>query len=211
MGNLTRKSPPTHHPRAPSFAGLRPASEASSRAMRRNRARDTGPELLLRSALRLYSLRYRLNDATLPGRPDLVFSSQRLVVFCDGDFWHGRRWARLRAQLMRRANAEYWIAKISANRHRDMLQRRALREAGWTVIRAWESEIRRNPQAVARRVAAALETAETTGPARSEGIQRAGSLVQSERTIQLGMGRRHTTPSTGHPSRDRTAPKIPRE
>jgi DNA mismatch endonuclease, patch repair protein len=145
--------------------------------MQRNRARNTGPELLLRSALRAYSLRYRLHDATLPGRPDLVFSSQRLVVFCDGDFWHGRYWARLRPQLNRRANAEYWIAKISANRHRDVLQRRALREAGWTVIRVWESEIRRNPEAVARHVAVALETAQTIRSTTTCGMRQEGVLL----------------------------------
>lgn len=130
--------------------------------MRANRSRDTRPELLVREALRAYGLRYRTHERSVPGRPDLVFREAGLAVFCDGDFWHGRHWARLRAQLTRRANADYWIAKIGANRDRDVLQRRALRTAGWIVLRVWESAIRRNPEAVARQIATALETAHRT-------------------------------------------------
>jgi DNA mismatch endonuclease (patch repair protein) len=147
------------HRRSPSYKGFQPASEASSRAMRGNRARNTRPELLLREALRIYRLRYHTHEQSLPGRPDLVFPSAHLAVFCDGDFWHGRNWARLRKQLARRANAEYWTAKIAANRARDALHRRALRRAGWTVLRVWETDIRTSPDSVARQIAAALEAA----------------------------------------------------
>src|SRR5262249_23591065 len=103
-------------PRSPSYRGFQPSSEAGSRAMRANRACNTQPELLLREALRAYRVRYRTHEQSMPGRPDLVFRTARLAVFCDGDFWHGHYWARLQVQLARRANADYWIAKISANR-----------------------------------------------------------------------------------------------
>jgi DNA mismatch endonuclease (patch repair protein) len=92
----------------------------------------------------------------LPGRPDIVFSRARVVVFCDGDFWHGRNWRRLKEQLERRANAAYWIPKIAANRARDIRNHRELRRAGWTVLKVWESEVRRSPQAIAARIAAAV-------------------------------------------------------
>lgn len=186
MGDLKRRPTLGRHPRTPSFAGLRPASEASSRAMRGNRARNTAPEILLRNALRAYALRYRLHDATLPGRPDLVFPSRRLAVFCDGDFWHGRHWPRLRVQLARRANADYWIAKIAANRDRDILQRRALRKAGWMVLRVWESAIRRKPDAVARQVATAFETAPRTRSTREP--QRVRHSSKARRREDRGSG-----------------------
>jgi len=145
--------------RSPRFKGFKPASEASSRAKQANRATDTSPELLLCRALWRLGLRYRKHVANLPGKPDLVFSRPRVIVFCDGDFWHGRNWRQLAAQLKRRANAPYWIPKIAANRARDALHRRALRRTGWTVIRVWESEVRQSPEAVARRIAAAVESA----------------------------------------------------
>src|SRR5262245_43422982 len=105
--------------RSPSFMGLRPASEAASRAKRANRKKDTAHEVLLRKAVWRLGLRYRKHVAGLPGNPDLVFAAARMVVFCDGDFWHGRDWVRLKRQMKRRHNAHYWIAKITRNMERD--------------------------------------------------------------------------------------------
>jgi DNA mismatch endonuclease (patch repair protein) len=152
---MTRKPlrPEGGRARAPSFDDLLPASEAASRAKRSNRKKDTMPEMLLRRAVWRLGLRYRKHSAGLPGNPDLVFRAARVVVFCDGDFWHGRDWERLRADLRRRHNAEYWIAKIGRNRERDEEQNARLTGGGWLVVRLWESEIVRDPEGVARRVA----------------------------------------------------------
>src|SRR5712692_8789768 len=91
----------------PSYAGLRPASEAASRAKQANKGQDTAHELLLRREVWRLGLRYRKNMSGLPGKPDMVFGPARVVVFCDGDFWHGRDWERLRKELRRRHNATY--------------------------------------------------------------------------------------------------------
>ena len=94
--------------------------------------------------------------AGLPGRPDLVFSRKRLIVFCDGDFWHGRNWPLLRRALQRRANSTYWTAKILANRNRDRRQNRALRHQGWDVVRVWETDVLARPNDVIDAVALQL-------------------------------------------------------
>jgi DNA mismatch endonuclease (patch repair protein) len=140
----------------PTFVGLRPASESASRAKRANRKTDTRPEVLLRRQVWRLGLRYRKHVRGLPGNPDLVFSAARVAVFCDGDFWHGREWKRLRSQLARRHNAAYWIAKIARNRERDREQGAALAAEGWLVVRLWESEVLRDPAAAASRVALAV-------------------------------------------------------
>lgn len=129
--------------------------------MRGNRRAGTAPEVLLRQALDRRGLQYRANADDLPGVPDIVISDHRLVVFCDGDFWHGRGWETLRGQLMRRANAEYWIAKITTNRSRDRRTRKLLQEHGWRVVRYWESDIKRNPARVAERIARYVVRAKT--------------------------------------------------
>ena len=126
--------------------------------MRGNRSKDTEPETLLRTELRSRGLRYRTHASGLPGRPDLVFPAARVVVFCDGDFWHGRNWRRLKQQLEHRFNAEYWVAKIDRNRKRDRSQVAMLRQLGWHVLRYWEGDIRRSPQAVADRLQETLAT-----------------------------------------------------
>jgi DNA mismatch endonuclease (patch repair protein) len=146
--------------RSPSFNGFRASSPASSRAKQANRSVNTNPELLLSRALRTLGLRFRTNVVKLPGKPDVVFTRARVVVFCDGDFWHGRNWSRLRLQLQRRANAAYWIPKISANRARDIRSRRALRRDGWVVIRVWETDLRRNPARIASAIQGAVSASE---------------------------------------------------
>lgn len=77
------------------------------------------------------------------GRPDFVFRFARLVVFVDGDFWHGRRFQERRQRLQRGHNASYWIAKIASNKARDRRVTATLRREGWLVIRLWESDVRR--------------------------------------------------------------------
>jgi DNA mismatch endonuclease (patch repair protein) len=144
-------------PRAPSYKGLRPASEAASRAKRSNRKHNTMPEVLLRHAVWRLGLRYRKNVPDLPGVPDLVFRAAAVVVFCDGDFWHGRSWPRLRAKLARGVNAAYWSAKIAHNRRRDQATTAVLEDKGWRVLRLWETDVKRNPAAAARRIRRVVE------------------------------------------------------
>ncbi|MGZ5443509.1 MAG: very short patch repair endonuclease [Thermoanaerobaculia bacterium] len=144
-------------PTVPRYSKFRPASPLASDIKRRNRARDTRAELLLRRELWKRGLRYRLHDKTLPGKPDLIFRFARVLVFVDGDFWHGRQWRFRRARLARGANAAYWIPKIEANIARDRRTTRALRRLGWSVIRVWESAVIADPAGVADRICATIE------------------------------------------------------
>lgn len=146
-------------PRAsPSYAGLRPASGRSSKAARgSSKKSDTKCEVLLRSALFRAGCRFRKNVAALPGKPDIVFAGPRLVVFCDGDFWHGRDWGTRKRKLAAGANPRYWQAKIERNMERDRDRTRQLEALGWTVLRVWETDILRDPEACAAKIAAQLQ------------------------------------------------------
>lgn len=144
--------------KSPSYKGLAPASPRSAAAGRgASRKTDTQPELALRRALWAMGLRYRKAPKDLPGRPDIVFRSAKLAVFCDGDFWHGKGWPARRAKLARGHNAAYWIAKIERNIARDAEIIERLGAAGWMVLRFWESDIRAAPVAVARTIQRALD------------------------------------------------------
>src|SRR4051812_41709016 len=123
---------------APSFNGYSAASQISSRCKKSNRASGTAHEVMLRRELWRSGLRFRKNSRVLPGKPDIVFPSARLAVFCDGDFWHGRDWRRLRRKLKRGSNHDYWVAKISSNKKRDRQHTRKLQRDGWNVLRLWE-------------------------------------------------------------------------
>jgi len=127
--------------KSPSFKNYSSSSATASRSLAQNRAVDTKCERLLRSTLWRMGLRFRKNVKNLPGKPDVVFVCQRIVIFCDGDFWHGRDWSRRSRKLKRGANSSYWLAKIKANIERDKVHNKHLRQLGWTVIRLWETDI----------------------------------------------------------------------
>jgi DNA mismatch endonuclease (patch repair protein) len=124
-----------------------------SETMRRVRSKDTSCEILLRRELHRRGLRYRLHTK-LPGKPDLVFASARVVVFVDGCFWHGcPEHCRLPS-----TNREYWERKIARNRERDAAAILALQRDGWKVIRVWEHDVRCNLTRVSGRVEQAVRS-----------------------------------------------------
>ncbi len=100
-------------------------------------------------------MRYRM-VSSLPGKPDLVFPGNKVAVFCDGDFWHGRDWTHRKAKLARGHNSGYWIAKIERNMGRDSEISEQLSQLGWTVLRFWEGDINADVDRVVSRIACAL-------------------------------------------------------
>jgi len=81
----------------------------------------------------------------------------RVAVFVDGDFWHGRNLEQRLERLARGHNAPYWVEKIRTNVARDTRVTSALEEAGWAVVRLWESDVRADPKRAALRVQALCE------------------------------------------------------
>lgn len=125
-------------------------------------ARENRAEVSLRRELWRRGLRYRLYSGKLIGRPDMVFVASRVVVFVDGDFWHGRQIREngdnaFRA-TMRTERREWWVSKLKRNIERDAQVTEALVDDGWRVMRYWESEIAANLQGVANRVERVVRT-----------------------------------------------------
>ena len=102
--------------------------ETTHKIMSAIKAKDTRPELALRKELWRRRLRYRKNYKKLPGKPDIVFPRVRLVVFCDGDFWHGHNWA-----IRGYGSLENELRRYS---------KKELESLGWRVLRIWESDIK---------------------------------------------------------------------
>lgn len=101
---------------------------------------NTAPEVVVHRALRGIGLRFRVHVGTLPGRPDVVLTSHRLVFRIHGCFWHGHLCRRGRLPS---TNQPFWRAKILRNRARDQRTARQLRRLGWRVFTVWECRLRR--------------------------------------------------------------------
>ena len=109
--------------------------------MSRIRSRDTAPELTVRSLVHRLGFRFRLHDPSLPGRPDIVLSRFRTVIFIHGCFWHQH--AGCVDCSKPTTNSSYWTPKLKRNVERDSRNRALLRNERWKVIVIWECEARR--------------------------------------------------------------------
>ena len=121
------------------------SKEQRSRNMKSIRSKDTKIEILLRRALWKKGYRYRKNYDRLPGHPDIAITKYKIAIFCDGEFFHGKDWEVLKPRLEKSNNSEFWISKISKNRERDNEINKRLLFEGWTVIRFWGNDIKKNP------------------------------------------------------------------
>ena len=116
--------------------------EQRRKNMQAIRRKDTRIELRLRKALWQKGIRYRKNYKELPGKPDIAITKYRVAVFCDSDFFHGYDWENRNQRI--KSNREYWVPKIEKNMERDKIITQQLQEAGWTVLRFWEWQIKKN-------------------------------------------------------------------
>ena len=127
-------------------------SEQRSYCMSQIKGKNTKPEVALRKSLWGLGYRYRIRSR-LPGKPDLVFSSLRTVVFVDGCFWH-----KCPDHFVQpKTRAQFWLDKINGNVARDQRNNDSLRSEGWQVIRIWEHEIKESLTNAVACVADALE------------------------------------------------------
>lgn len=111
-------------------------------------------EQILRKILWSNGYRYRKNCSKIYGKPDIVFMSKKVAVFCDSEFWHGYSWKENKEKI--HSNKDFWIKKIERNMERDEEVNKKLENEGWTVLRFWGKEITKNPQECFEKIVMAL-------------------------------------------------------
>jgi len=124
---------------------LTPTSRSA--LMSKIRGKNTGIERLIFAELVRLGIDFSTHVDGLTGRPDIVIENSRLLVFVDGDFWHGRRYERWKHKL-----SPQWAQKIESNIRRDRRQRSRLRQDGWHVMRLWGSNVLKNAEKCAAKI-----------------------------------------------------------
>jgi DNA mismatch endonuclease (patch repair protein) len=112
--------------------------------MQKIRSKDTSIEILLRKRLWHDGYRYRKNYSKLPGSPDIAITKQKIAIFCDSEFFHGKDWDKLKERLSHGKNPDYWIRHIEENMERDKKVDQELASLDWTVIRFWGKDIKKD-------------------------------------------------------------------
>lgn len=119
---------------------MRPTTDPRrSELMARVRQRGTAAELGVRALLTEIGARYRLNAPSLPGSPDIVSRRAGKAIFVHGCFWH-RHPGCPRTTTPKRNHA-FWVAKFTANQHRDARKLEELIALGFDVLVVWECEL----------------------------------------------------------------------
>ena len=129
--------------------------EQISYNMRQVKNKDSAIELTLRKELWSRGLHYRKNVKSVYGKPDIAFIGKKIAVFCDSEFWHGYDWEERKKDF--KSRQEFWIPKIERNMQRDREVTERLESEGWTVLRFWGKEIKKNVSACADMIQKAWE------------------------------------------------------
>lgn len=115
------------------------SSEKRSQMMAGIKAKNTKPEMVIRQRLHALGYRYRLHEAKIPGKPDIVLKKYNALIFIHGCFWHGHECDLFRLPKTR---TEFWHNKIEENRRRDDRVLSELLASGWRIAIIWECAIR---------------------------------------------------------------------
>jgi len=116
-------------------------AEQRSKNMAAIKSTGTKAEVLLGKAMWSIGLRYRKNNKTVFGKPDFTFKKQKIAIFVDSEFFHGKDWD---TKKKPQNNADFWEKKISRNIARDEEVNKYLMENGWIVIRFWSNQVVKN-------------------------------------------------------------------
>jgi len=128
--------------------------EQRRRNMQAVKNKDSKIEVVLRRALFRKGYRYRKNYTKVFGKPDIVFTKDKIVVFCDSEFWHGYDWENRKADF--KSRRDFWIPKIERNMERDNEVNRQLESEGYLVLRFWGKQIKKDLEMVVAEIEQAI-------------------------------------------------------
>lgn len=120
---------------------MKKTQEQISYNMKRVKSKGSKIEHLLCKELWSRGLRYRKNVKKIFGKPDIVFVTKKVAIFCDSEFWHGYNWEERRKDF--KSHQEFWISKIERNIRRDIEVNDTLSAEGWIVVRFWGNDIKK--------------------------------------------------------------------
>ncbi len=119
--------------------------------MSKIKSENTSPEVFVFRELKNMGIKFKKHYKT-HGKPDIAFPKQKIAVFINGEFWHGRNFKNYQNKLQ-----EFWVKKISLNILRDKNNYKKLKNEGWVIIKIWDKDLKKNPQREIKKITKALK------------------------------------------------------
>ena len=120
--------------------------EKRSWVMSRIRGTNTKIDLIMKELLTEIGYKFEMYPKMF-GNPDFVLKRKKIIIFCDGDFWHGYKY-----NEKKKPAKKFWRDKIERNIKRDKRITRKLRRGGWSVLRFWEHDIEKRMDVCINRI-----------------------------------------------------------
>lgn len=120
--------------------------------MSRIRGTNTKIDLKMKKMLKDSGYKFEMYPK-MYGNPDFAHKRKRIIIFCDGDFWHGYKY-----NEKKKPSKKFWRDKIETNMKRDIKITRKLRREGWSVLRLWEHDIEKKPEKCIRKIKSKMKT-----------------------------------------------------
>ena len=124
------------------------SKEIRSKTMQAVKSKHTKLENKVTKALWANGYRFRRNESSLMGKPDISIKKYKIVIFIDSCFWHG---CPIHGRIPK-SNIEFWTEKIQRNIQRDRQVTEYYRLSGWFILRLWEHEISDNLDLVIEKI-----------------------------------------------------------
>ena len=118
------------------------STDERRKRMQSIKSRATKDEIRLAKALWHLGYRYRKNNKSVFGKPDLTFKKLKIAIFVDSEFFHGKDWENYKYRI--NSNKEFWQNKIERNIQRDIEVNNYLESQNWKVLRFWSEQIEKN-------------------------------------------------------------------
>lgn len=128
--------------------------EQRTKNMKAIKSKNTKMEVFLARAMWSKGIRYRKNDKSVFGRPDLTIKKKKVAIFVDSEYFHGKDWNVEKHRI--KTNREFWWKKIEENQKRDEIVNRFLVDKGWKVLRFWSQEVRKNLELCVKKIETTL-------------------------------------------------------
>ncbi len=128
--------------------------EQRSFNMSQIRGKNTKPEIIVRSIVHGIGFRYSLHKNNLPGKPDIVLSRHKKIIFVHGCFWHMHKCKY--GKVKPATNTNFWQEKRQGNVERDKRNIKQLKKLGWQILIIWECQTKR-PEKIVSKIKEFLE------------------------------------------------------
>lgn len=114
--------------------------EKRSWNMSRIKGKNTQPEIIVRSIIYKMGYRFRLYSTKLTGKPDIVLTKFKIVIFIHGCFWHRHKGCKF--AYTPKSRISFWKKKFIENIKRFNYVKLKLKKEGWKVHVIWECQIK---------------------------------------------------------------------